>query len=167
VNRADPSPASRGERWCPPNRPPGRNHSKFTLGAPIAALCLVAAALSGCHSPPPGVSNGSVSACYRAIPIAKAAVHDVHATLIGVHRIPADTVKHRLPPSAQVELANEDDTVVCAVSFKGSFAAGQVNLAPPSERGSYAVVLLTSRRLHLVGSVVLSSLPKSLGGRTV
>jgi hypothetical protein len=167
VNRTDPSPAPRGERWLPPAQPAGRNHSKFTLGAPIAALCLAASALSGCHSPPPGVSNGSVSSCYRAIPIAKAAIHDVHATLIGVHRIPADTVKHRLPPSAQVELANEDDTVVCAVSFKGSFAAGQVNLAPPPEQGPYAVVLLTSRRLHLVGSVVLSSLPKSLGGRTV
>jgi hypothetical protein len=145
----------------------GRRRPRFALGSTVAALCLVAGALSGCNSPRPGVSNGSVSACYRAIPVAKAAVHDNHATLIGVHRIPADTVKHRLPPEAQLELANEDDSVVCAVAFKGSFAAGQVNLAPPAEQGSYAVVLLTSRRLHLVGSVVLSSLPKGLGKRTV
>ena len=130
-------PPPRRARWSLPAHPAGRGHSKFTVGAPIAALCLAAGALSGCSSPPPGVSNGSVSVCYRAIPIAKAAVHDNHATLIGVHRIPADTVKHRLPPSAQVELANEDDTVVCAVALKGSFAAGQVTLAPLSEQGSY------------------------------
>jgi hypothetical protein len=133
----------------------------------LAALCLAAGMASGCHSPRPGVSNGSVSACYRAIPVAKSAIHDNHATLIGVHRIPADTVMQRLSARAQTELANEDDSVVCAVAFKGSFIDGQVEMAPPSEEGSYAVVLLTSRRLHLVGSVVLSSLPKSLGGRTV
>jgi hypothetical protein len=150
-----------------PGHPVGPRLPRLAVGIMAAALGLVVGALTGCNSPRPGVSNGSVSACYRAIPVARAAVNDNHAALIGVHRIPADTVKHRLPPEAQLELANEDDSVVCAVAFKGPFAAGQVNLAPPTEQGTYAVVLLTSRRLHLVGSVVLSSLPKSLGGRTV
>jgi hypothetical protein len=131
------------------------------------AFCLAATALAGCTNGRPGVSNGSVSSCYRAIPVAKAAVHDDHATLIGVHRVPADTVKRRLPSSVQTQLATEDDSVVCSVAFKGTFAPGQVEMAPPAQHGSYAIVLLTSRRLDLVGSVVLGSLPKSLGGRTV
>jgi hypothetical protein len=133
----------------------------------FVAFCLAATVLVGCTNARPGVSNGSVSSCYRAIPVAKAAVHDNHATLIGVHRVPADTVKRRLPASVQTQLANEDDSVVCAVAFKGTFAAGQVDMAPPAQHGSYAIVLLTSKRLDLVGSVVLGSLPKSLGGRTV
>jgi hypothetical protein len=123
--------------------------------------------LASCGAPHPGLSNGSVSACYRAIPTARAAVHDAHATLIGVHRVPADQVKDHLSPAAQAELAGDVDTTVCAVSFKGTFAAGQVALAPTSERGKYAVVLVTSRRLRLLVSSVLDDLPRALGGRTI
>jgi hypothetical protein len=47
------------------------------------------------------------------------------------------------------------------------FMPGQVNMAPPNERGRYAVVLVTSRRLHLLASVVLDRLPTSLGKRTL
>ena len=42
---------------------------------------------------------------------------------------------------------------LCAVSFKGTFTPGQVDLAPPAEKGPYAVVLVTSRHLHLLASV--------------
>jgi hypothetical protein len=56
---------------------------------------------------------------------------------------------------------------VCALAFKGKFAAGQVDLAPPTEHGSYAVVLVSSRHLNLVASVVLVNLPRSLGKRTL
>jgi hypothetical protein len=61
----------------------------------------------------------------------------------------------------------DNDTMVCAVSFRGTFTPGQVDLAPPNDRGHYAVVLVTSRHLHLLASVVLDRLPRSLGQRTV
>ncbi len=133
----------------------------------MVALGLSVALLAGCGAPHPGVSNGSVSACYRAIPAAKSALHDTHAALIGVHRIAVDKVRDRLPVSARTEMAAENDTEVCALAFKGQFAAGQVDLAPPTEQGEYAIVLVSSRHLNLVASVVLPDLPRSLGKRTL
>jgi hypothetical protein len=123
--------------------------------------------LASCGAPHPGLSNGSVSACYRAIPTARTAVHNTHATLIGVHRIPVDRVKSQLSAAAQAQLAGDNDTTVCAVSFKGPFLPGQVDLAPPTETGKYAVVLITSRHLHVLASSVLNQLPRSLGKRII
>lgn len=133
-------------------------------GATLAALAMIAIS-AGCGTPTPGVSNGSVSACYRALPVGRAAIHEPTAHLIGVHRIPVDKVRSHLPPAAKAELAAENDTAVCAMAFHGKFAPGQVDKADPASSGSYAVVLVSSRKLHLVGSVVLDSLPRALGGR--
>lgn len=133
----------------------------------MVALLLSGTLVSGCGSATPGFSNGSVSACYRAIPTGRQAVHDKNATLIGVHRVPADKVRERLPLEEQHQLAADNDTTVCAVAFKGNFAPGQVELAPAYESGSYAIILVTSRKLKLIDSVVLDHLPRSLGKRTL
>jgi hypothetical protein len=135
--------------------------------AVLAAGLILLGLLTGCGTPRPGLSNGSVSACYRAIPAARAIVHDNHAVLISVHRIPADRVRGQLSSEAQMALSNENDTSVCAVAFKGTFAAGQVALAPSQEAGGYALVLVTSRHLHVLASAVLDQLPHSLGKRTI
>ncbi len=140
-------------------------------GRTCAALVVVAAALAmlpplGCGSAP-GVSNGSVSACYRAIPVGRRALHEKAAKLIGVHRIPVDEVRSHLPPGAQNQLATENDTAVCEMSFRGDFKPGQVDMAAADTSGRYALVLVSSKKLHLVGSVVLQRLPRALGGRTV
>lgn len=132
----------------------------------MAVLALAVAAASGCSNAP-GVSNGSVSACFRAIPVGRAALHEKSARLIGVHRIPADRVRAHLPAVVEKKLAAEDDTVVCAMAFSGKFAAGQVKLAPPNETGHYALVVVSSRKLDLLGAFVLSDLPRTFGGRTV
>jgi hypothetical protein len=87
--------------------------------------------------------------------------------LIGVHRMPVDAVRAHLPGPVEAELTSENDKTVCAVSFKGAFGPGQVDLAPAGEQGAYAVVLVTSRHLHLIGSFVLNKLPPSFGKRTV
>ena len=142
-------------------------HGPHPRGRATVALAAAAALLAGCGAPHPGVSNGSVSACYRAIPAAKDALHDSHAALIGVHRVAVDRVRDRLPVSARNEMAAEDDTEVCALAFKGKFAAGPVDLAPPTAHGSYAVVLVSRRHLTLVARVVLVNLPRSLGKRTL
>jgi hypothetical protein len=130
----------------------------------LTGVAVAGLLLSGCDHAP-GLSNGSVSVCYRAIPTAMTALHDKKATLIGAHRIPEDAVRRHLPASARAYMASEDDTVVCAMAFKGTFTAGQVDLAPPNQSGPYAIVLVTSRHLHLVASIVLKHLPKSLGKR--
>ncbi len=130
-----------------------------------AFLALTATiALPAC-SHAPGVSNGSVEVCYRAIPVARSALGGTSAQLVGVHRVALDQVRDRLPVSAQSELAAENDTTVCALAWKGRFASGQVQMAPTDQTGPYAIVLVSSHRLHLVGAVVLQQLPKAFGGR--
>jgi hypothetical protein len=123
--------------------------------------------LASCGAPRPGISNGSVTACYRAIPKARAAIHDSKATVISVHRVPADRVKPHLPPAAQAQLDGDNDTSVCAVAFKGSFLPGQVELAPTDEQGKYALVLIGTHHLQLLTSAVLNKLPSDLGKRTL
>jgi hypothetical protein len=131
------------------------------------ATLVVAVSLTTACTHAVGVSNGSVSACFRAIPVGRAAVHEKKAELIGVHRIPADQVRSHLPEAAQAQLTSENDTTVCAMSFKGGFASGQVAGAPPDQSGKYALVLVTSKRLHLLTALVLDQLPRAFGGRTL
>jgi hypothetical protein len=141
-----------------------RRRSLLVWGtAAVVAVALV----GGCGAPHPGLSNGSVSACYRAIPTAKAALHEPQATFIGVHRVSADRVMDRLPPAARDLLQGDNDTTVCAVAFKGTFVPGQVTGAPTGQQGRYAIVLVTSRHLQVLASAVLESLPPSLGKRTI
>lgn len=132
-----------------------------------ALVTVLAAVLPVSCSSTPGVSNGSVSACYRAIPVGRGALHDRGARLIGVHRLPLDSVRSHLPVSEQDQLTAENDTAVCEMSFRGDFRAGQVDMAQPGQSGRYAVILVSSKKLHLVASVVLETLPRAFGGRTV
>jgi hypothetical protein len=133
----------------------------------IGALVLASALVTSCGTTRPSVTNGSVSVCYRAIPVAKSALHDRTATVVGVHRLAVDTVRSQLPSTVNAELTAENDRVVCAVAFRGTFAAGQVAMAPGGAQGTYAVVLVSSRHLHLVDSFVLDHLPKAFGKRTI
>ncbi|MDQ6838488.1 MAG: hypothetical protein M3137_09205 [Actinomycetota bacterium] len=133
--------------------------------ATVAAL-VAATVGTGCSRPSvPTMSNGSVSACYRAIPTASGALHAPKAKLLGVHRIPADKVSARLPPADRATA--DQDTTVCAVAWKGTFADGQVDRAQSGTSGSYAIVLVTSAHLKVLTSYVLDSIPKRLQGRFV
>lgn len=134
------------------------------ISVAVAVALVLVAGLTGC-SHAPGISNGSVTVCYRAIPVGRTAIHDAGAKLVGIHRVSADHVRSRLPSGEQTTVALADDTTVCAMAFKGTFAAGQVDGAAPTEHGSYAIVLVTSNSLHLVKAFVVAKLPTSLGGR--
>jgi len=130
----------------------------------LGSAAVVALALGACSSHP-GLSNGSVSDCFRAEPVARSALRTTHATLMGVHRVRVDRIRSRLPAQLRARLAAGDDTLVCALTFKGPFDPGQVELAPPFEHGAFAVVMVDSRNLHLVGAVVLDRVPQGLGRR--
>ena len=138
-----------------------------TRAAAATVAVLVAGTVgTACSRPPvPTLSNGSVSACYRAIPTASGALHEPKAKLLGVHRIAADKVVAHLPPADRGNV--DQDTTVCAVAWQGTFAAGQVTQANASSTGNYAIVLVTSRHLQVLASYVLQSIPKRLRGRFV
>lgn len=144
-----------------------RGRSATRRRATLAAAAVVLGTLAAGCATRPGVSNGSVSACYRAIPVGRGAVHDPGAHLIGVHRVPVEQVRDQLPPAVRSTLASEDDTAVCVMAFRGRFGPGQVDAAPTGQQGQYALVLVSSRRLHVVGAVVLDHLPRAFGGRVI
>ena len=129
----------------------------------LALACLLTAA--GCGAPHVGISNGSISACYRALPAARSAVHDPKARLVGVHRVPADHIPPRL--RSITSLPHELDVAVCAVAFRGTFAAGQVTGARPGASGKYAVVIITTKHLKILASYVGDRLPRSFRGKLV
>jgi hypothetical protein len=122
---------------------------------------------SSCSSARPGLSNGSVTICYRAIPEARSALHTTQATLVGVHRTTADAVVDRFPGDSAPQLASESDTSVCVLAFKGTFAAGQVDKAQADQSGRYAVIVVSSHHLDLLASLVLEKLPSGLGRRSM
>jgi hypothetical protein len=133
----------------------------------IAAAAVVVAlplAASACSAARPGLSNGSVSACYRAIPKARAALQSSHATLVGIHRMNADVLRRRLPSGSGDQLPREDDTSVCVLTFKGAFEAGT---ASPERARAYAVIVVSSHELDLVASLLIDDLPRGLGGRAL
>jgi hypothetical protein len=124
----------------------------------IAALtCGAVLAACGGASESLSLKPGTVSACYRALPIARVALHDNSAKLQGVHRMPFDTLARTLPGVTLP--TGDDDTEVCAFAFTGRFTAGQVTDAPPQSQGSYALVAVDSKHLDLVISYVGAQLP--------
>ncbi len=131
--------------------------------AVATAAVVLASVGTGCSQPMPTFSNGSVSACYRAIPAASAVLHEPRAKLLGVHRLPADLATDRLPPADRAKV--DQDATVCAVAWQGHFSPGQVAMADPSRRGPFAIVLVSSHQLKVVASYVLTSIPRKLRGR--
>lgn len=126
------------------------------LAAGVAVSGLVLAACSA--HPSIALNSGKINACYRAFPVAVSALHSkTRPQFRGVHRVAADNIERRFP---QVTLPpGDNDKIVCAFAFHGSFKAGQVSMAPAGEQGSFAIVLVTSQHLHVVTSFVGDNLP--------
>jgi hypothetical protein len=107
----------------------------------------------------------SDSICFRGLPVAKAAVH-AQGTLVGVRRVQTKTleskIEHKLHETdftlAPAVLSQE--TQLCAFAFRGQYAPGAVDLASNTQPGKYAVVLVGSKHVVLVGAVVLPALPQ-------
>ncbi|MHB1928030.1 MAG: hypothetical protein ACYCUG_01100 [Acidimicrobiales bacterium] len=127
-------------------------------------LLVLAAALAGCGGTGLALGPRSVSACYRSIPAAVAAVHDSDARLLGVHHLPLVALRRR--NASLLAAWPGGDPTVCAVALEGPFAPGQVDGAPPSARGRYALVVLEARSGRVLGSTVTNYLPRRLLGRT-
>lgn len=138
-------------------RAPRRRRRGVRAAAAVAAVTTLAA---GCTAAHPSIHDSSVSACFRALPTAKDAIHDPDARFQGVLRIPADVVERRFHISVL-----PTDAEVCAFAFRGSFRPGQVDAAPANEGGPYAVVLVTSSHLTLLRSFVGARLPTRFSHR--
>jgi hypothetical protein len=122
--------------------------------AAVAIAVVVAAA--GCA----GARNAlgtNASACFKALPGANAAVHD-KGHLVGVRRVEASTMQKRFPQDPQLD-ALPPGTHLCVFAFRGTFKGANVDLAPETSSGTYAIVALTGSRPTLVSAHVVDQLP--------
>ena len=128
------------------------------------ALVVLSVVLAGCGGSGLRLEARSVSACYRTIPLAVADAHDSHARLLGVHHLRLDLL-HRRNASLLAAWPGGDPTV-CTVALEGPFGPGQVEGAPASAAGRFALMILEARTGRLVVSTVTDHLPRRLLGRT-
>ncbi|MDP9074599.1 MAG: hypothetical protein M3N98_10580 [Actinomycetota bacterium] len=120
--------------------------------AAAAALAILAASCAGGRT----TLGTGASVCFRALPPAKAAVHD-KGRLVGVRRVSAATLKKRIPNDRT--LATLPDQQLCVVAFDGSFDAPQVTGAVGNAHGRYALVAVAIKRPDVVRAFVTNRLP--------
>ncbi|MGI8920820.1 MAG: hypothetical protein ACR2HD_03980 [Solirubrobacteraceae bacterium] len=155
-------------------------------GALVAALAAILALVSGCaglHFNRPG----RTAACAEALPVAYSAVH-ARGQLVGFRVIngrqlrtiylaltpPAQRRPPRLrhlhvggahrratPARGQPRPANPNRKACLAV-FKGNYTTSDVNGAPPSDRGRYAVLVIFVRHAGLVRARLIDKLPTAV-----
>jgi hypothetical protein len=118
----------------------------------VIAGLVVASACAG----PRNTLGTAASACFRALPSAKDAVHR-KGKLVGVRRVDTDSLQRRIPNDPT--LATLPDRQLCVFAFKGSFRPGDVPQATNRSQGPYAIVALTSQHPKVVAAFVLTRLP--------
>lgn len=117
--------------------------------ATAAAVVLMLAACGG----PRNALNTTSGQCFRALPAARAAVHD-RGRLVGVRSVPATSLARSLPQAAP--LAGRR---LCVIAFRGPYGAGEIAGAEPPGPGTYGVVALDNNGAAVLASFVVNDLP--------
>jgi len=131
----------------------------------VAALVVtVAVALGGCTSPRNALGT-STSRCYRALPVARDAVHD-EGRFAGVRYLTIAALAHALastrPSVVDVPVHDErSGAAVCVVAYFGRFSASSVERGwtVDARTGRLALVVVRARDERLVATVVLERAP--------
>ncbi|HEU5004045.1 MAG TPA: lipoprotein [Actinomycetota bacterium] len=118
----------------------------------LLVVAVAALALAGCAGQRNSLGTGS-SACFRALPAARAAVHQ-QGRYLGVRQVKASAVAKR-----HAEFAAFGSETLCIVAFQGSFEPGSVNGANPAKGGAYAVVAVDAKTAKAVAAFVVDRLP--------
>lgn len=132
------------------------------LRVAFGGLALLGALGAGCTAARNtlGTSSGP---CFRAVSVATDAVKD-RGTLAGVRMLGARDLEKR-PRLREVlsTRAGHDVKNVCAVAFSGQFRTADVHdsigRGPAGGVGKIAVALVSYPEDHLLGTIVLSSVP--------
>jgi hypothetical protein len=123
--------------------------------AAVAGVLLVVLCTAGCAAPRNTLGTSS-SACFRALPTAKTAVHQ-KGRLVGVRRAHRSTVEQALP-KADLGTGRE----YCVVGFSGPFKSTDVDRPAGGTEGRYAVVVVTGRGTTALQTFLLDRLPLRL-----
>jgi hypothetical protein len=127
------------------------NH-RIGAGARLLAGAAAVGLLAGCAGPRNAL-NTATSPCFRALPAARATVHD-RGHLVGVRSVRATTLARRLPQAAPL-----DKQRLCVIAFRGPYGAGEIARADPPGPGTYAIVAVDSDGAMVLASFVVSDLP--------
>lgn len=136
----------------------------------VSSVLVAASCLAGCTS----VRNGlgpSESPCFRAIPLARAAVNDV-GRFAGVRYLDARQVAAAIRRAKEVvsEKAHLPVTLatakgpICAVAYRGEYEPGRVasGWSPTGRSGTLAIVIVRLQKLAVLATVVLHRSPLRL-----
>jgi hypothetical protein len=131
----------------------------------LVAVFAVCGLATGCG----GASNAlatSSSVCFRALPMARAAVEG-QGTFDGVRLVTAASFSKEVNRKLSGERSKLDLAVrtsgeqqLCIFAFRGRYQAAAVAGDVAGTKGDFAVVLVGARHLRLVASVVVNRLPQ-------
>ena len=130
--------------------------------AASTATVALALLLGACTSARSNLGT-SDSSCYRALPVATAAVHS-HGRLLGIHLFTEAKLRSLAPHLSAELIANgmvmHASTTVCAAAFTGAFVRTRVE-KPIDARssGKLAVVVVREPQNSLVGTAIFRRAP--------
>lgn len=135
------------------------------LGAVAVTLAVAAGAVTGCTAARNTLGTSS-SPCFRALPVAAAAVHR-RGAFVGVRLVSSSELSKLNHLRRDIE-ARSRTTVksICVVGYKGSFRRAQVQRpagpVPDAGVGHFAVVVVSFPQNELLATVVLVKEPLRL-----
>ncbi|MCU1449396.1 MAG: hypothetical protein JWP02_1566 [Acidimicrobiales bacterium] len=121
----------------------------------VASAVLVVLLVAACAAPRNTLGTSS-SACFKALPTAKAAVHQ-KGRLVGVRRVGRTELERALP--------NADlgpGRAYCVVGFSGPYDSAGVDRPAGDAAGHYAVVVVTARGTTALQTFLSDRLPLRL-----
>jgi hypothetical protein len=122
----------------------------------VAGVLVVAALVGGACAAPRNTLGTRSSACFKALPTAKVAVHH-RGRLVGVRRLARTTVE-RAFPNADLGAGKH----YCVVGFSGPYKTSDVDRPAGAAGGRYAVVIVTARGTAVLRTFLVESLPLRL-----
>ncbi len=139
-----------------------RRAGRLRAGLGVLALSAV---LAGCTTPR-NVLGPTVSRCYRAVAVARLALHG-HGRFAGVRALSGTALRPVLAgyhPARDARLVLRSSTGLCVVAYRGSYEASTLGsvLEPSVAFGHLAVVVVRQRDERVIGTLVMDRASRQL-----
>jgi hypothetical protein len=128
--------------------------SAVSVSVSVAVAAAVSLGLPACGSPRTSLGTDA-SACFRALPVARQAVHE-RGRLVGVRRVSAEHALRIVPHNDR-----RDDGSVCLIGFHDSYDRGNVDGVVRVDGSKFAIVAVAlDRRPRRLGTLLTDQLPE-------
>ena len=131
-----------------------RGSWRFGWVVVVAVAAVVSLGLFGACGSPRTSLGTDASACFRALPAARQAVHD-RGRLVGVRHVSANHAS-RIVPHGDAHV----DGAVCLVAFRGPYQSGSVDAVVRADGSEFAIVAIDlDPKPRRLGCVLVDHLP--------